>query len=108
MTIGSLARRGITALVRWWWQSARPSTGADLRGQGVARPEHVTGRPPTPEERWVPTTPATGPWAEVDPHAAGRWPRRTTLLAVGGWGALVALRVRRGLRSTRDERTSVR
>ncbi len=99
MNLWSLARRGLGAAFGWWWRQARPSTGADLAGRGVARPEHETGRPPTPEERWLPTVPPTGPWADVDPHAAGRWPRRTSLLAVAGWGALVWLRVKRDLRA---------
>lgn len=94
----SLARRGLRATFGWWWRQARPSAGADLRGSGAARPAHETGRPPTPGERWLPTTPASGPWAHVDPHAAGRWPRRASLVVVAGWGALVWLRVRRDLR----------
>lgn len=105
MSPWSLARRGLRAAFGWWWRQTRPSAGAELAGSGVARPEHETGRPPTPEERWLPTTPATGAWAHVDPHAAGRWPRRASLVAVAGWGALVWLRVRRDLRgSVRAER----
>lgn len=99
MNVWSLARRGLRAAFGWWWRQARPSTGADLLGDGVARPAHATGRPPTPDERWLPTAPATGPWADIDPHSAGRWPRRASLLALAGWGGLVWLRVRRDLRA---------
>lgn len=105
MSPWSLARRGLRTAFGWWWRSARPSAGADLSGSGIARPEHETGRSPTPEERWLPTAPTTGPWAHVDPHAAGRWPRRASLVAVAGWGALVWVRARRDLRQpSRDER----
>lgn len=99
MTAWSLARRGLRTLAGWWWRSARPSSGAVLQGRGDAVPEHVAGRPPTPEERWRPSIEPTGPWAEVDPYAAGRWPRRATMAVVAAWGAMVALRVRRDLRA---------
>ncbi len=102
MTVGTLVRRGIRRLAGWWWRSVRPSSAAVLRDTGPARPEHETGRPPRPTERWRPTTPATGPWASIDPQATPQWPRRTSLAVVAVWGGLVAVRVRRGLAQFRD------
>lgn len=105
MTVWSLARRGLRMLVGWWWQQVRPSAGAGLAGTGEARTLEEAGRPPTPGERWSPSAPATGPWADIDPHAAGRWPRRTSLAVVAAWAGVVALRVRRDLRAfPRDQR----
>ncbi len=96
MTPARLLRRGLRRLVGWWWQSARPATGATVGGSGApARPLHEAGRAPSSDERWLPTAPATGPWAKVDPHASGRWPRRTSLAVVALWGAAVGWRVRR-------------
>lgn len=111
MTPWSLVRRGVRALFGWWWQSARPSVGASLAGSGEARPAHVAGRPPLPEERWQPSSERepTGPWADVEPHTTGRWPRRGSLLTLAAWAGLVALRVRRDLRATAGaERTDFR
>lgn len=106
MTTWSLARRGLRMLAGWWWRSARPSAGGTLRGRGEARPAHVAGRSPRPEERWRPTVEPTGPWADVDPYAAGRWPRRATLVVVAAWAGAVGLRVRSDVRSlSRDRRT---
>jgi hypothetical protein len=101
-----LLRRGLRAGWSWWWRDARPATGANLRGSGEAVPQHVSGRAPTPGERWTPTTPSTGPWADVDPHSAGRWPRRGSVAVVALWAGAVALRVRRDVRRwSREERT---
>lgn len=99
MTIGRLVRRGVRWVLGWWWQSVRPSTGATLAGSGQpARPAHETGRPPRPDERWLPSAPTSGPWADVDPHQVGRWPRRSQVVMVAVWGAMVGWRVRRDLR----------
>ena len=98
MTVGALARRGLRMVAGWWWRQVRPSTGAGMGGAGEARTLHEAGRPPTSEERWSPSAPATGPWADVDPHTAGRWPRRTSLVVVAAWAGAVVVRVRRELR----------
>lgn len=98
MNVRPLARRALRSGLRWGWAQARPGIGADLGGRGVARPAHETGRPPTSQERWLPATQATGPWEHVDPHSAGPWPRRGSLVMVAVWATLVGLRVRRDLR----------
>ena len=99
MTVGRLVRRGVRHVARWWWSWARPSTRATLAGSGApARPVHETGRAPRSDERWLPTTPASGPWVGVDPHETGPWPHRASMLAVLLWGALVGWRVRRDIR----------
>lgn len=103
MRTWSLARRGLRMLAGWWWRAARPSYGGTLQGSGEARPAHVAGRAPSPEERWRPSVEPTGPWADVEPHAAGRWPRRTSLAVVAAWAAAVGLRVRRDVRATTRE-----
>lgn len=98
MTVGRFVRRGARYGARWWWQQARPAYGGNLAGRGEARPLHEAGRPPTPDERWTPTIPASGPWTNVEPHTAGRWPRGASMLMVAAWGAAVAVRVLRDLR----------
>jgi hypothetical protein len=104
MTPRSLVRRGLRTLLRWWWQTVRPPTGGPFPDAGEARPAHIAGRPPTPQERWRPTTPASGPWSDVDPTVTPFLPRRSSVLAVAAWGALVGLRLRRDLRAYRAER----
>lgn len=103
MKVGRHVRRGLRLGRRWWWQQARPSTGATLAGSGEARPLADAGRPPTPQERWLPSTPTTGPWAGADPHAAGRWARPTSLAMLAVWAGAVGLRVRRDVRRTRQD-----
>lgn len=90
--------RAARSAAGWWWRSARPSTGVLLPPGAPARPAHETGRAPRPDERWVPSSPATGPWADVDPHAAGRWPRAGSVAAVAAWAAAVGWRLRKDLR----------
>lgn len=104
MTRGPLVRRGLRTFVRWWWQSVRPPAAGPLPDAGEARPAHIAGRPPTPQERWRPTTPTSGPWSDVDPTTTPFLPRRSAVIAVGAWGALVGLVVRRDLRAYRAER----
>ena len=101
MNTRRLLRRGARFGARWWWQQARPAYGGNLAGRGVARPEHETGRAPTPSERWTPSIPASGPWANAEPHVAGRWPRGASMAVVAAWGVAVGLRVRRDLTRTR-------
>ena len=104
MTIGRLVRRGLRRLAGLWWRSVRPTTGAHLPGGRPARPEHETGRPPRPDERWLPSAPPAGPWAGVDPHATARLPRRGSVLAVVAWGAMVGWRVRRDVQAWQRDR----
>lgn len=103
MTVGTLVRRGVRTAVRWWWQSVRPSGGVVAPSTGPARPAHVAGRPPSPTERWTPSTAPTGPWAAIDTRATPQWPRRGSLVMVAAWGAVVAVRVRRGLEALRED-----
>lgn len=101
MTVAGLVRRGLRLGVRWWWQSARPSTAAALHGRGTARAVHEAGRAPTTSERFRPSTPASGPWAGIDPYATPQWPRRGSLVVLAAWAGAVGLHVRREARRAR-------
>lgn len=99
MTVVGLVRRALRWGIGWWWQSVRPARGAAFPDAGPARPVHETGRAPHPHERWSAAGTPTGPWADVEPHAAGAWPRRGTLAVLAAWAGMVAFRVRRDLRA---------
>jgi hypothetical protein len=88
--IGPTVRRGVRWGVARLWVDVRPGGRTDLHGH--ARGEAPRdGSTPRPEQRFVPATTPTGPWADVDPLVAPPWPSRV-------W-SVVGLRVWRAVRA---------
>lgn len=81
------------------WAGVRPGGVTDLTARGAtAAPRD--GTTPRPDQVFLPTTRATGPWADVDPLLAGRWYSRHSVLAAVAMWAYIGFRVRRALRET--------
>ena len=80
------------------WSGVRPGRVTDLTARGEAVPRDGTA--PRPDQVFLPTTRATGPWADVDPLVADRWYSRHSAVAALAMWTFIGLRVRRALRET--------
>lgn len=99
MRIGRTVRRGVRWGVSRLWADVRPGGHTDLgpHGRGEAPRD---GSTPRPEQRFVPATTPSGPWADVDPLVAPAWPSRVSALTGVAVWSLIGLRVWRSARAT--------
>lgn len=86
-------RAGLRSGARRVWADARPGSPTDLhrRFPDVAPRD---GTAPTPSQRFVPRTVATGPWTDKDPLYDAAWPSRVAALTAIGFWTVVGFRLR--------------